>query len=751
MHNIHLHERRNRTIYAIIFVSAVLTLVVISMTDLLRPPEQEEPTVKPSLSIDRISNEEVPLYGLLEIDLNVTANFENPFNPDQVDVAATIETPTGRMVQIPAFYYQDFNRKLVGATESLVAASEPYWRVRYTPTEIGEHVIHITLKDKVETVTSEKLTLNVCPSDEPGFVRLSETDRRYFRFDNNQSILFIGHDVCWFGSKGTYDYDEWFSSMNLNGEKITRIWMAPWAFGIEWKQLEYYDLTEAWRLDYVTRKAEEKGIYIILCLMNHGQLQSGGMTGEWSNNPYSAGRGGPLEKPSDFWTNEEALELFKRRLRYVVARWGYSTHILSWELWNEVELTDNYDFDTVARWHNDMAEYLRRTDPYDHLITTSSDPHLGGLDSMDFVTVHRYGPTAFKDIAGGVSEIVKDLWAKYEKPILITEFGADWRWFNSPYTYKDTEGIEIHNGIWPSILSGSASSAMLWWWDDYIHPYNLYYHFKALSSYLEEIDPEKAGFEELKSRLISTDQISKEDLTDITVYPTLGWARPEANRFKVSLDGTVSNITQLSSFVQGRAHPDLRNNPMFVVTFPYGGDAAFHVNSVATSGAVLRIYLNDSLVESVSLPDRDDENDESTNEYNMDVNVSVPAGTHQIGLDNSGGDWFSLDHVKFTDAMLRSAKTRVIGLNNGTLALVWIQNRDHTWWNVVNKSPIESIKNATVEIYGFQDGEYTVEWWDTYNGEISKLEIITIYEGILPVKIKDLERDVALKIYSSRR
>jgi hypothetical protein len=164
----------------------------------------------------------------------------------------------------------------------------------------------------------------------------------------------------------------------------------------------------------------------------------------------------------------------------------------------------------------------------------------------------------------------------------------------------------------------------------------------------------------------------------------------------------------------------------------------------------LRIYLNGSPIESVSLPDRDDENDENANEYNIDVNVSAPAGTHEIRLDNSGGDWFSLDYVRFTDAMLKSAKTRVVGLNNGTLALVWVQNRDHTWWNVVNKSPIEPVKNATVELYGFQDGEYTVEWWDTYNGGILKREIIIISEGRLPVKIKDLERDVALKIYSSR-
>lgn len=750
MHNIHLHKQRSRIIYTIIFIAIVIALIIISATNLLRPPEQEEPTVEPSLRVNGIISEKIPLYGLVEIDLNVTANFKNPFSADQVDITATIETPAGRTIHIPAFYHQDFNRKLVGGTESLSASGEPYWKVRFTPMETGEHVIHITLKDKVETVTSEELTFNVYSSDRPGFVRLSERDRHYFRFDNNQSIFFIGHDVCWFGSEGTYEYDEWFSAMNLSGEKITRIWMAPWAFGIEWKQLGQYDLAEAWRLDYVINKAEEKGIYIILCLMNHGQLQSGGLTGEWSNNPYSTEKGGPLEKPNDFWTNEEALELFERRLRYVVARWGYSTYILSWELWNEVELTYNYNFDAVARWHNEMAEYLRRNDPYEHLITTSSDPHLGGLDSMDFMTIHRYGPTSFKDIAGGVSEIVKDLWARYQKPILITEFGADWRWFNSPYTYKDIEGIEIHNGIWSSILSGSASSAMLWWWDGYIHPYNLYYHFGALSSYLDGIDPEKAGFEELKSRLISTDEISKENLTDITVYPSLGWARPEANRFRVNLDGTVSNITQLSSFVQGRAHPDLKNNPTFVVTFTHGGQAMFHVNSVATSGAVLRIYLNDSEIESVSLPDRDDENDESANEYNMEVNVSVPAGTYEIRLDNSGGDWFSLDHVKFTDAMLKSAKTRVVGLNNGTLALVWVQNRDHTWWNVVNEMPIEPVKNATVELSGFQDDDYTVEWWDTYDGEIVKSETVTASEGRLLVTLKGLGRDVALKIYSSR-
>ncbi len=69
---------------------------------------------------------------------------------------------------------------------------------------------------------------------------------------------------------------------------------------------------------------------------------------------------------------------------------------------------------------------------------------------------------------------------------------------------------------------------------------------------------------------------------------------------------------------------------------------------------------------------------------------------------------------------------------------------------MVNGIPIEPVKNATVVLSGFQEGEYTVEWWDTYNGEITRSDTVTASEGRLLVKIKDLERDVALKIYSSR-
>ncbi len=701
--------------------------------------------VKPSVSIISISQETVPLYGTLEVNINVT-KVENPFDPSEINVTAVFTTPSGQETEVRAFYYQEYTRSLMGDNEILNPVGKPYWKVRFTPTEVGKYSFYVKLKIRIQAKTTDSFVFNVTSSSNRGFVRVSNEDNRFFRFDDGSSFFFVGHDVCWSGSRGTFDYDEWFASMNQSGEIITRIWMAPWVFGIEWDELGNYDLSEAWRLDYVLKKAEEKGIYVILCFMNHGQLQASGSTAQWNDNPYNKANGGPLEKPEDFWTNKEAIKLFRKRLNYIVSRWGYSINILAWELWNEVELTDSYDFETVGEWHNDMAEFIRQIDPYSHLITTSSDPRFGSLQSLDLLTVHRYGPTGFLDIGGAVHDLISNLLALYHKPVLLSEFGADWRWTGDSYTTKDTEGVQIHNGIWSSVHSGSASSAMLWWWDNYIHPNNLYYHFKVLSSYLEGIKPDVARLRSLEVQYVQPSQIDVENVCNLTVYPSLGWARPDANVFEVDLFGNMGNASQLSGYIQGSYHPDLRNNPTFIVNFTYGGEAVVHVNSVANSGAVLRIFVDGSLVKTVSLPDKDGQNEGFVNEYNLDVTVPVPVGRHEIRLDNDGNDWFTIDYVTFTQAVLKSSKARVIGLTNGTFAMVWIQNKDHTWWNVVNQVPIETLQSVEVNLLGFQDGKYIAEWWDTYTGNIVKRESVQAIGGKISLLIENLDKDVAVKL-----
>lgn len=65
---------------------------------------------------------------------------------------------------------------------------------------------------------------------------------------------------------------------------IARMWTAPLCFGVK-REAGSYDLTEASRLDYVLRLAEKKGMHVILCLMNHGQLiceERGARIPQWS-------------------------------------------------------------------------------------------------------------------------------------------------------------------------------------------------------------------------------------------------------------------------------------------------------------------------------------------------------------------------------------------------------------------------------------------------------------------------------------
>lgn len=95
-------------------------------------------------------------------------------------------------------------------------------------------------------------------------------------------------------------------------------------------------------MDKVLELAEQKGIYIMLTFINHGQFSTK-VNPQWNENPWNKKNGGILTKPEEFFTNTEAKKQFKKIIRYIIARWGYSTNIMSWELFNEVSWTDNYD------------------------------------------------------------------------------------------------------------------------------------------------------------------------------------------------------------------------------------------------------------------------------------------------------------------------------------------------------------------------------------------------------------------------
>ncbi len=491
------------------------------------------------------SSEKPRVYETVELDIRLNGSVSNPFDENEVNVTSEIILPNGVKWNIPAFFYQDYERRVVNEGESLLPSGEPFWKLRFTPILEGSHTIVLRVYSRGEPTDSRELSLEVKGySHNPGFVRLNGN---YLVCDNGSDLFLIGQNVCWYTeSRKTFDYDVWFEKMAENGMNYARIWMAPWAFAVEWSdRAGRYDLKEAWRLDYVLRLAEKKGIYVMLCLVNHGQLRAGE---NWSGNPYNKARGGPLSSPEQFFTDPAAKDLFKKRLRYLVSRYAYSTHLLAWEFFNEVELTDNYNPSNVADWHKEMAGYLRSIDPYKHLVTTSfggpreGDP-IWRTSGLDFTQTHMYGPDV-KDLARAISSEIKRKLATYGKPTLFGEFGADWRWFDSPLYYKDKEGVEIHEGIWASLMSGSFGTAMLWWWDVYVDPYNLYYHYNALRLFVANISFSRSRLAELEYRVVDGEKINASNV-DFEIFGlrngtfAMGWVRnKDYNWFN-----TVSNVT----------------------------------------------------------------------------------------------------------------------------------------------------------------------------------------------------------------
>jgi len=736
------------------FLLAVLALLSVAIVNFLW--QREAYSAVHNVEVLGINPPRARLYSRVEIDLNVTGYIGNHFDPEDINITAFITDPDGEVFALPAFYYQDYRRVLLGNAERLEPVGQPFWKVRFTPVKAGRYEFYVEAVSKGSSARTPVYSFEVEPSGLPGFARVSGRDSRYLEFENGNSQFFVGLNVCWSGSRGTYDYDEWFRAMAESGVNLVRIWMAPWRFGIEWKRLGRYDLEEAWRLDYVLDLADRYGIYIILCLMNHGQLSTQ-VNPQWSENPYNKARGGPLSKPEEFWTSEEARGLFKKRLRYIVARWGYSTRLLAWELWNEVDLTDNYMSvrENVARWHAEMAAYLKRLDPYKRMVTPSFanpnlDPLVRQLSEIDFVTVHKYGPEGFQDVAGTLYDIVRRAWERYRKPVLVTEFGVDWRWeglTDRPLYYFDREGVGLHDGLWATVMAGSPATAMSWWWDNYIHPYNLYYHFKAVADFLKGIDPATSGFKRLETELILPTDLSGEEVSDVVVYPSLGWARLQESFFVVKLDGTIEgDVSQIPSFIQGASHPDLRNNPTFRVTFPRGGRVVVHVNSVSRAGAVLAVYIDGVLAKRVELPDRDGKYDAFAREYDMDVVVEVPQGVRDVKLDNLGVDWYTVDYVRFEGAALKKAKVRVYGLTNGTLALAWVKNPDASWWKIVRNESVEPARDVALRLVGFNEGEYRVEVWDTWKGVVKRSWSARATNGTLLVNLEEVVYDLAIKV-----
>jgi len=457
-------------------------LVAVSAFITLRGYSQSAPQVTPLTSPQ--------LWQRLEFTVGNVPSVGNPFDPDSIRLDATFTFPSGRAMVVPAFWYQGYQRSLLGGYEQDVPTDPGGWRLRFTPPETGSYSLSLTIQTNGQPSGGPVITNFSVPTSAPpvrsGYVDIAPS-RQYFQTGDGQPLRLIGENVAWGNDAQTYSYDTWFAHMQSAGENFARIWMSPWEFGIEvtGTSLTNYSLQPAWQLDYVLELAEQRGIYLLLCLDYHGMFATelDGWPMDWHQNPYNVTNGGPCIVANDFFTNPAAQGLYQKRLRYLIARYGYSQNLLAWQLINEIDNDYSFlNFMDVARWHGVMGGWLHTNDVFGHLVTTSlfggSDrPEIWSLPQLDFAVYHSYHEAAPADRLNTVAQSFRQ---RYGKPVMIGEFATSSSGWNRT---SDPHLRGWRQAIWGGALGGSVGTAMSWWWES-IDGENDYFVYASLGTVL---------------------------------------------------------------------------------------------------------------------------------------------------------------------------------------------------------------------------------------------------------------------------
>lgn len=179
-----------------------------------------------------------------------------------------------------------------------------------------------------------------------------------------------------------------------NGANYIRTIMYPSGTDIEWEKIGNYTarLHMAQELDEILTLAEERELFIHWDMQIHYSFQFSEFAYDkqwcWDNQndgmPFCYKTLIGTNSPIDFLTNEDAKKYYKQRIRYILARWGYSTNIALFELFSEISnvgssQADNADFYRTGdnwllsnTWQKEMAAYVKsHYNGNIHLLTAS--------------------------------------------------------------------------------------------------------------------------------------------------------------------------------------------------------------------------------------------------------------------------------------------------------------------------------------------------------------------------------------------
>lgn len=675
---------------------------------------------------------EVGLYEKYELLVALNASYTNPYDYEQIAVKAVFMSQSGRQDTIEGFFLQNFD--LNPSTGTLTTKGAGEWRIRYTPTEKGEWTYTVWVQTPSGNSSMIKGGFSCMSSPTKGFIRRNTSN--YLQFDTGEQYIPIGQNLCWNTGNPYLTYKNWLEKMGSAQANFMRFWLCHWGLGLEWRNdvntgysgLKRYKQNNAWYLDELIEKCREQGIYMMFCINYHGQVSTQ-VNPNWSENPYNTANGGMCAQPQDFFNNAAAKAAHKNRLRYIVARWGYSPQIMTWELFNEVNWTDNYNTATVKtdvrNWHEEMAQYLRKIDPFKHLISTSfakdDDALIWASPQMDYTQTHNY--LSVPNIEKAISTDNLDFLKKYNKPVINSEFGIDVG-SGTGTQVADPKGIHFHNTLWATAFSGAMGAAATWWWDSYIDPQNLYKEFTPLSNIIKKLALKDDNYQPFAVQLSGGGGGQ-----DFSISPSADWGQATENSFIVNANGISAG--KLGQYLYGSSwNTGYRNPPTFKVNYIVGGQFKVKTAGSASTSPRISIYLDGNLVLNVSA------------NINQTYMINVPSGEHTIKVDNLGTDWIRVAEYVFSGVGVVPINAYVLKASSSDKITGWLHNSRYNWKEIQTAIP-PSVSAAQLTIADVLNGAYDIQFYDCSTGVLFNTIKTTVINQSLSFTIPPLAWDMA--------
>jgi hypothetical protein len=632
------------------------------------------------------------------------------------EIWVVLRTPSHKTVRLPAFYD--------GPDEE----ARQTWKFRYTPLETGRYSFQIiegpvgaARPAEVEGIGA--FEFEATAGSTPGFVRVDPRNPRRFVLGGGEFYFPLGHNVAWGRGNNPKHIPAMFEKMGRAGENWARVWMNHWDYkNLEWVMNKKntpgkLDLTVARNWDSIVGAAEKNGLRIQMTLQHHGQYSTT-VNPNWREHPWNEANGGFLKSPVEFFTHPRARELTRMKYRYIVARWGYSPAVMAWELFNEVQYTDAWiqkKTAEVARWHDEMADYLRSIDVNGHLITTSSLPADDPVyRKMDYYQPHSYPPDLVVAAAAlGTPPHRKD------KPVFYGEMGPKGN-------HMADDGRLLQQILWPSLMSEAAGAAQYWAWE-VVEKKDLYPLFGAAARFVET------------SRLAARANRSSVSVpVESTARATLkfgpggDWGRVRLPEFFVASDGrSIEGLHELTPYLHGDPSKVADGFPKSV-TFRIDARApttfTAEIGTIARAGARASLLVNGREVKSEEWPAASKDY-----EANARLVAELPEGRHSVTLRSVGKDWFFVRSFTLTDFAPALA---AVATRNRDFAAIWIYHRAGI---NTRGEPV----TGRVRIPDLDSGSYRVVWWDTTLGAPVSEEFVRVDGGTLVLNIPPVASSLA--------